>query len=113
MLEGDASQEDLSLLAKLCYLYLEPVPPDIPAGSQEMLPIVIRDLLAPPDGLTGHQHHPVPLPVLDGVGVAAVVEEGDAGIQGTPYAFHGKSLVLYDGLHHGVDVELEDLNRKS
>ena len=119
MLEGDASQEEdckiifstLSAGQTLLFIYLEPVPPDIPAGSQEMLPIVIRDLLAPPDGLTGDQHHPVPLPVLDGVGVAAVVEEGDAGIQGTPDGFHGESLVLYDGLHHGVDVELEDLEQ--
>ena len=95
------------------HLYLEPAPPDRPGGSQEMLAVVIRDLLAPSDGLAGHQHHPVPLPVLDGVGVAAVVEEGDAGIQGTPDGLHGESLVLYDGLHHGVDVELEDLNRKS
>ena len=77
-----------------------------------MLPVIIRDLLAPPDGLAGHQHHPVPLPVLDGVGVAAVVEEGDAGIQGTTDGFHGESLVLYDGLHHGVDVELENLVQK-
>ena len=90
MLEGDASQEDLSLLAKLCYLYLEPVPPDIPAGSQEMLPIVIRDLLAPPDGLTGDQHHPVPLPVLDRVGVTRVVEEGEAAINGVANRLHGE-----------------------
>ena len=76
-----------------------------------MHPIIIRDLLAASDGLTGHHDHPVPLPVLDGVGVAAVVEEGDAGIQGTPYAFHGERMVLYDGLHHGVDVELEDLEQ--
>ena len=76
-----------------------------------MLSIIVRDLLALPDGLAGHHHHPVPLPVLDGVGVAAVVEEGAAGIQGTPDRFHGESLVLDDGLHHGVDVKLEDLER--
>ena len=90
-------------------LYLEPAPPNRPAGSQEMLTVVIRDLLTPPDGLAGHHHHPVPLPVLDGVGVAAVVQKGNAGIQGTPDGFHGEGLVLDDGLHHGVDVELEDL----
>ena len=93
------------------HLYLEPAPPDRPAGSQEMLAVVIRHLLAPSDGLTGHQHHPVPLPVLDGVGIAAVVQEGDAGIQSTPYGFHGERLVLYDGLHHRVHVELEDLEQ--
>ena len=76
-----------------------------------MHPVVIRHLLAPPDGLAGHQDHPVPLPVLDGVGVAAVVEEGDAGIQGTPDGLHGERLVLYDGLHHRVHVELEDLEQ--
>ena len=76
-----------------------------------MLSIIVRDLLALPDGLAGHHHHPVPLPVLDGVGVAAVVQEGDAGIQGTPDGFHGESLVLYDGLHHRVHVELEDLEQ--
>ena len=76
-----------------------------------MHPVVVRHLLAPSDGLAGHQHHPVPLPVLDGVGVAAVVEEGHAGVQGTPDGLHGESLLLYDGLHHGVYVELEDLEQ--
>ena len=76
-----------------------------------MHPIVVGDLLSSLDRLAGHQHHPVPLPVLDGVGVAAVVEEGDAGIQGTSDGFHGESLVLYDGLHHRVHVELEDLEQ--
>ena len=76
-----------------------------------MHPIIIRDLLAASDGLTGHHDHPVPLPVLDGVGVAAVVEEGNAGVQGTPDGLHGESLLLYDGLHHGVHVELEDLEQ--
>ena len=118
VLEGDASQEDckpisssLSFPFDKIYFYLQPVPPHGSAGSQEMHPVVVRDLLAPPDGLAGHQHHPVPLPVLDGVGVAAVVEEGNAGIQGTPHGLHGESLVLYDGLHHGVDVELENLEQ--
>ena len=59
-----------------------------------MHPVVVSDLIPLLDGLAGHQHHPRALPVLDGVGVAGVVEEGHAVVDGTAYRLHAEPLIL-------------------
>ena len=58
-----------------------------------MHPIVVGHLLPLPDGLAGNHHHPPPFPVLDSVGVAGVIEEGHAGIDGAADWLHGESII--------------------
>ena len=50
------------------------------------------------------------LPVLDGVRVTGMVQKGKAGINCAANWLHGEGLILLDdGRHDGVDIELEDL----
>ena len=72
---------------------LQPISSEVPIVDSEMHPIVVSNLLPIPDGLAGHQHHPLALPILDGVGVAGVVEEGHAVVDSTTNWFHGESFI--------------------
>ena len=82
-------------------------------GVEEVHPVVVGDLLTPADGLAGHDHHPVPLPVLDRVWVTRVVQEGEAAVDGVANGLHGEGLSpLDDGLHDAGNIELEDLDNR-